>query len=42
MNKKCKKGKQLWANPRNAAAGSLKLLDPREVSERGLALSFME
>jgi DNA ligase (NAD+) len=25
---------ELWANPRNAAAGSLKLLDPREVAAR--------
>lgn len=33
-------GEELWANPRNAAAGSLKLLDPAEVSERGLAAVF--
>ncbi len=34
------RGKQLFANPRNAAGGSLKLLDPQEVSQRGLAISF--
>lgn len=31
-------GLPLWANPRNAAAGSLKLLDPKEVSNRGLQI----
>lgn len=33
-------GDPLWANPRNAAAGSLKLLDPQEVAERGLSVVF--
>jgi DNA ligase (NAD+) len=33
-------GEELWANPRNATAGSLKLLDPQEVSRRGLAVVF--
>lgn len=28
----------LWANPRNAAAGTLKLLDPKEVARRGLCV----
>lgn len=30
----------LWANPRNAAAGSLKLLDPKEVAKRPLEITF--
>lgn len=35
-----KLGEPRWANPRNAAAGSLKLLDPKEVAKRGLRVYF--
>jgi DNA ligase (NAD+) len=33
-------GEDVWANPRNAAAGALKLLDPKKVAERRLAIYF--
>ncbi|MFT4552402.1 MAG: DNA ligase (NAD+) [Chlamydiales bacterium] len=33
-------GDASWANPRNAAAGSLKLLHPQEVAGRGLELAL--
>jgi DNA ligase (NAD+) len=33
-------GEEGWANPRNAAAGSVKLLDPKESSRRGLDVVF--
>lgn len=33
-------GEEVWANPRNAAAGSLKLLDPQEVIRRKLSIVF--
>lgn len=33
-------GEPLYANPRNAASGSLKMLDPHEVKKRGLDIVF--
>ena len=41
LNKKREEeGDELWANPRNAAAGSLKLLDPKQVAHRKLDIVF--
>lgn len=37
---KANAGEDLWANPRNAAAGSLKLLNPKEVAARRLSVVF--
>lgn len=33
-------GEPIWANPRNAAAGSLKLLNSKEAARRGLKIVF--
>lgn len=38
--KRAKAEEPLWANPRNAAAGSLKLLDPKESANRKLDIVF--
>ncbi|MCP5469780.1 MAG: NAD-dependent DNA ligase LigA [Chlamydiales bacterium] len=35
-----KRSTKQFANPRNAASGSLKLLNPKEVAKRGLAISL--
>lgn len=37
---KASMGEDLWANPRNAAAGSLKLLNPHEAAKRELGIVF--
>ena len=41
LNQEREKASEIvWANPRNAAAGSLKMLDPRTVAKRGLQVKF--
>jgi DNA ligase (NAD+) len=37
---KIRQGEDVWANPRNAAAGSLKLLNPKETARRRLSIVF--
>ncbi len=37
---KIRQGEDVWANPRNAAAGSLKLLNPKESAKRNLSVVF--
>lgn len=40
LNAKIESAEEKWANPRNAAAGSLKLLDSHEVAKRNLCAVF--
>ena len=37
---RAERGEPLFANPRNATAGTIRLLDPKEVSRRGLDIFF--